>query len=127
MHSDLIRFGFLANLAKSQWDPSHVVVWLGNVIDTIQGTIVASEQRMLKLLNFIHLLGDIDSCVVKAKDLASFVSMIISLFPFVGNFAHIMTRSLYQALNCRSSWFSNVQFSHEAIREIMFRNETRAL
>lgn len=55
VHSDLIRFGFHAILAKSQCDPSHVIVWLGkgNVIDTIKGTIAASLQRMLKLLNLI--------------------------------------------------------------------------
>ena len=31
-----------------------------------------------------------------------------------------MTRSLYQALNFRSSWFSYVQLSDEAVSEIMF-------
>ena len=108
--------------------------WVGNSSHLLQCNRRSSKGQRnprkllhIRLLNFIHLLGDCDSCVVKAKDLASFVSMIISLFPFVGNVAHIMIRSLYQALNCRSSWFSNVQFSHEAIREIMFRNETRAL
>ena len=93
VHTDLIRFGFLVNLAKSQWDSSHVIVWLGSVIDTIQGTIADTEQRMRKFLNFIHLLSDCESRVVKAKDLASFIGMIISLIPFAGNVAHIMTRS----------------------------------
>ena len=77
----------------SKWDPSHVIVWLGSVIDTIQGTIAATEQRMHKLLNFIHILSDSETRVVKARDLASFIGMIISLFPFVANVAHIMTRS----------------------------------
>ena len=31
-----------------------------------------------------------------------------------------MTRSLYQVLNCRSSWFSYVQLSDEAVSKIMF-------
>ena len=75
---------------------------------------------MRKLLNCIYLLSDCKSHVVKAKDLASFIGMIISLFPFVGNVAYIMTRTLYQALNCRSSWFSYVQLSDEAVCEIMF-------
>ena len=99
VHTDLIRFGFLVNPAKSQWDPSHVIVWLGSVINDIQGTIAATEQRMHKLLNCIYLLSDCESRVVKAKDLASFIGMIISLFPFIGNVAYIMTRSLYQVLN----------------------------
>ena len=99
MHTDLNRFGFLVNLTKSQWNPSHVIVWLGSVINDIQGTIAATEQRMHKLLNCIYLLSDCESRVVKAKDLASFIGMIISLFPFIGNVAYIMTRSLYQVLN----------------------------
>ena len=95
MHTDLIRFGFLVNLAKSQWNPSHVILWLGSVMDTIQATIAATEQRMGKLFNCTYLLSDCESCVVKAKDLASFIGMIISLFSFVGNVAYIMTRSLH--------------------------------
>ena len=51
VHSDLIRFGFLVNLPKSQWDPSHVIIWLDSVIDTIQGTIAATAQRMPRFLN----------------------------------------------------------------------------
>ena len=27
VHTDLIRFGFLVKLAKSQWDPSRIIVW----------------------------------------------------------------------------------------------------
>ena len=90
MHTDLIRFGFLVNPAKSQWDPSYVIVSLGSVIDTIQGTTAATEQRVRKLLNCIYLFSDCDSRVVKAKDLASFIGMIVSLFPFVC----IMSRTL---------------------------------
>ena len=120
VNSDLIRFGFLVNSEKSQWDPSHVIIWLGSVIDTNQGTIAATDQRMLKLANFTDSFSQCESRVVKARDLASFIGMIISLFPFVGNVTRIMTRSLYQALNSRSSWFSSVTLTDEAMREIMF-------
>ena len=99
VHTDLDRFGFLLNFTKSQWNPSHVIVWLGSVINNIQGRFAATEQRMRKLLNCIYLLSDCESRVVTAKDLASFIGMIISLFSFVGNVAYIMTRSLYQVLN----------------------------
>ena len=83
VHSDLIRFGFIVNLAKSQWDSFHVIVWLGCVIDTIRGTIAATDQRLRKFVNFIDFLSDCESRVVKARDLASL--MIISFSPFVGN------------------------------------------
>ena len=120
VHSVLIRFGFIVNLAKSQWDPSHVIVWLGCVIDTIPGTIAATNQRLRKFVNFIDFLSDCESRVVKARDLASLIGMIISFSPFVGNVTRIMTRSLYHVLYGRSSWNSNVQLTDEAIREIMF-------
>ena len=120
VNSDLIRFGFLVNSEKSQWDPSHVIIWLGSVIDTNQGTIAATDQRMLKLANFTDSFSQCESRVVKARDLASFIGMINSLFPFVGNVTRIMTRSLYQVLNSRSSWFSSVTLTDEAMREIMF-------
>ena len=83
MHSDLIRCGFIVNLAKSQWDPSHVIVWLGCVIDTIRGTIAATDQRLRKFVNFIDFLSDCESRVVKARDLASLIGMIISFSPLV--------------------------------------------
>ena len=35
-----------------------------------------------------------------------------------------MARSLYQVLNCRSSWFSYVQLSDEAVSKIMFWKQT---
>lgn len=61
VHSDLIRFGFIVNLAKSQWDPSHVIVWLGCVIDTVRGTIAATGQRLGKFVNLIDFLSDCES------------------------------------------------------------------
>ena len=64
VHSDLIRFGFLVNSQKSQWDPSHVIIWLGGVIDTNQGTIAATDQRIFKLLNFSDSLSQCESRVV---------------------------------------------------------------
>ena len=120
VHSDLIRFGFIVNLAKSHWDPSHVIVWLGCVIDTIRGTIAATDQGLRKFVNFIDFLSDCESRVVKARDLPSLIGMIISFSPFVGNVTRIMTRSLYHVLYGRFSWNSNVQLTDEAIREIMF-------
>ena len=68
------------------------------MIDTIQGTIAATDQRMLELLIFVDFLDDCDSCIVKAP----FIDMIISFFPFVGKVSRIMTRSLYHVFNCRS-------------------------
>ena len=52
VYSILIRFGFIANLVKSQWDPSHVIVWLGCVIDTVRAIIAATDQRLRKFVNF---------------------------------------------------------------------------
>ena len=85
------------------------------MIDTIQGTTAATDQRMLELVIFVDFLGDCDFRIVKA----SFIDMIISFFPFVGEVSRIMTRSLYHVFNCRSLWLSNVQLTDEAIRNII--------
>ena len=81
------------------------------MIDTIRGTIAATDQRLCKFVNFIDFLSDCKTRVVKARDLASLIGMIMSFSPFVGNVACIMTRSLYHVLNGRSSWNSNVQLT----------------
>ena len=53
-----------------------VIIWLGSVIDTNQGTIAATPQRMLKLAILTDFFIQCESRVLKARDLASFIGMI---------------------------------------------------
>ena len=46
VHSDLLKSGFVPNEEKSLWEPVQVITWLGVVLDTIDGTIKATEERI---------------------------------------------------------------------------------
>ena len=54
VHCDLLQLGFLINEDKSQWEPSQVIIWLGVILDTKQGIVSATNQRMTKLKSFIN-------------------------------------------------------------------------
>ena len=57
---------------------------------------------------------------VNAKDLASLIGLIISLAACVGNVTRIMTRSLYEVLDSKVSWYSRVKLTDLAMQEILF-------
>ena len=79
---------------------------------------MATNQRMTKLNSLINSMLQCKSREVKAKDLASL--MIISLAVFVGNVTCIITRSLYEVLNGKVSWYSKVKLTDLAMQEILF-------
>ena len=50
MHSDLLKSGlFPANEDKSQWEPIQIITWLGVILNTIEGSIKATDERIAKL------------------------------------------------------------------------------
>ncbi|CAH3035619.1 unnamed protein product, partial [Pocillopora meandrina] len=49
VHSDLLKSGFVPNEVKSLWEPVQVITWLGVVLDTTDGTIKATDERIEKL------------------------------------------------------------------------------
>ena len=89
-------------------------------MDTKQGIVSASNQRMTKLKSLINSVLRCKSREVKAKDLVSLIGLIISLAVCVGNVTRIMTRSLYEVLNGKVSWYSNVKLTDPAMQEILF-------
>ena len=115
----MLKFGFVVNEDKSQWEPVQVITWLGVVLDTNQGCISVAEQRISKLKTSIDsvLKGEHN---VKARDLASVVGQILSLSPCVGCVARIMSRSMYAAVNEKVSWNSNVVLTQKACVELKF-------
>jgi len=119
VHCDLLRFGFLINEDKSQWEPSQAITWLGVVLDTKQGIVSATNQRMTKLKSLINSMLQCKSREVKAKDLALLIALIISLAVCFGNVTRIMTRSSYEVLNGKVSWYSNVKLTDLAMQEIL--------
>ena len=99
VNANSLKFGFVLNEDKSQWEPVQVITWLGVVLDTNQGCISVTEQRISKLKASIDSVLKGEHNNVKARDLASVVGQIISLSPCVGCVARIMSRSMYAAVN----------------------------
>ena len=120
VHADLLKFGFVINEEKSIWEPVQIITWLGTVLDTTQGFISVTEQRISKLKVNIDSVLKGDSVIVNVRSLATVVSQIISLTPCMGGVTRIMTRSLYAVVNTKVSWNSTVVLTKEACSELMF-------
>ena len=48
VHSDLLKSGFVPNEEKSLWEPLQVITWLGVILDTIDETIQATDERIVR-------------------------------------------------------------------------------
>ena len=109
VHSDLLKSGFVPNEEKSLWEPLLVITWLGVILDTIDGTIQATDERIEKLnAGLVELLSCQPPWKVHVKGVAIVTGQIISLSPCVGSFARIMTRFLFLVVNSARSWESKV-------------------
>ncbi|XP_067041129.1 uncharacterized protein [Acropora muricata] len=123
VHADLTRYGFLINEDKSLWEPVQNITWLGTVFDTDRGFISVTESRISKLKSSIKLIRKFGCKIVKVRDLASVVGLVISLTHCVGSVARIMTRSIYAVVNQKLSWNSEVKLTNEACDELAFWDE----
>ena len=119
VHADLLKFGFAVNEEKSISEPVQIITWLGTVLDTNQGFISVTEQRISKLKANIDSVLKGDSMTVNARSLATVVGQIISLTPCVGVVTRIMIRSLYAVVNTKVSWNSTVASTKEACSELV--------
>ena len=126
VHTDLLtllRLSFAINEEKSNWPPLQIIVWLGLVLNTKEGRLSVTDQRITKLKSYINSLYKCYSRIVYVKELAAVVGQIISLSPVIGHLARIMTRSMYAVINEKISWFFRVKLSEEAVEKINFWNQ----
>ena len=121
VHSDLLKSGFVPNEEKSLWEPVQVITWLGVVLDTIDGAIKATDERIEKLnAGLVELLSCQPPRKVHVKRVGSVTGQIISLSPCVGSVARIMTRFLFSVVNSARSRESEVFLSDDSLSEISF-------
>ena len=120
VRTDLVRLGFVINEEKSHWTPVQNIVCLGLILDTKNGTLAVTDQRITKLKSSLNYLYNCYSGIVYVKQLAAVIGQIISLSPVVKNLSRIMTRSMYAVIKERISWFSRVKLSEQAVEEINF-------
>ena len=91
------------------------------ILDTIDGTIQATDERIEKLnAGLVELLSCQPPRKVHVKGVAIVGGQIISLSPCVGSVARIMTRFLFLFVNSLRSWESEVFLSDDSLSEISF-------
>ena len=121
VHADLLKTGFVPNRDKSLWEPVQIITWLGVHLNTLDGTIRATDERIAKLSQDLAALSSYkSSSAVHVKRVASVAGQIISLSSCVGSVARIMTRFLFSVVNSAVSWDSEVFLSDDSLCEIEF-------
>ena len=129
VHSDLLKSGLVPNEGKSQWEPIQIITWLGVILNTIDGSIKATDERIATLSRDLENLSTGQNPTrVHVKRVASVAGQIISLSSCVGSVARIMTRFLFSVISSAVSWDCQVLLTQDAISEIDFwRHNVHAL
>jgi hypothetical protein len=117
--SDLAAAGLVISKEKCLLSCSHVVRFLGFVIDTLFGQfrLTALQKRKLQIA--------IARCVrnptqVPAKLLARVTGLVTSLSLVTGPVSGLFSRFLHRALNSRKSWYDSVSLDSSALAELRF-------
>lgn len=117
--ADFAKAGFVLSKEKCQLQMSHVVKFLGFVVDTLHGKFHLSATAKAKLASAIS------SCLasspsVPAKALARVTGLVASMSFVTGPVAGLFTRFLHRTLDSRSSWRSSVALDDDARSELQF-------
>eukprot|EP00731_Ephydatia_muelleri_P023446 Em0015g1029a len=122
VQSTLHWAGLVVNEAKSSWQPSHEVQWLGFVVNLEQGCISVPVKKVDTLKK--NLGAVLDANTLNARCLASLIGKIIAMGLALGPISRFMTRSMYALLQTRSAWCSLLELSVEARIELEFWAES---
>lgn len=87
----LKRAGWVCNEAKSIWEPTHRLCWLGFILDLEKGSISVPEGKVRTLQHRLKVVVKQSSLV--AKDIASLTGRIISMGLALGPVVRFMTRA----------------------------------
>ena len=121
VRADLLKSGFVPNKDKSLWEPVEIISWLGIHLNTLNGTIRATDECIAKLSPDLAAFSSYKtSSAVHVKRVASIAGQIISLSSCLGSVARIMTRFLFSVVNSAVSWDSEVSLSDDSLCEIEF-------
>jgi hypothetical protein len=117
--ADFMKAGFFLSLEKCQLQASHVVKFLGFVIDSLHGVFCLSSVQKKKIID------SISSCLatpsrVSAKLLARTTGLITLMSLVTGPVSGLFSRFLHRALNTKVSWRSSVVLDSAALEELRF-------
>ena len=121
VQSSLSSAGFVANSAKSLWNPTQVLVWLGLNWDLVTGTISFTDRRISEFIALIDKFL-LSAPYVTARDCAVIVGHVMSMSPVLGNLTRLKTRFLYKVIESRRSWDSrfNIGLHNDCLSEVFF-------
>ncbi|GAQ78090.1 reverse transcriptase [Klebsormidium nitens] len=117
--ADLAAAGLVVSLEKCQLSRSHVVKFLGFVVDTLFGQFRLTSLQKQKLASAIS------SCFrsphsVPAKLVARVTGLVNSFSLVTGPISGLFSRSLHSALANRSSWYSKISLDPAALADLRF-------
>ena len=121
VQSSLSSAGFVANSAKSLWNPTQMLVWLGLNWDLVIGTISITDIRICRFVALIDKFL-LSAPYVTARDCAVIAGHVMSMSPVLGNLTRLKTRFLYKVIESRRSWDSrfNIGLHNDCLSEIFF-------
>jgi hypothetical protein len=122
LKQDLLLSGFVPNSNKCIWAPIQNLQFLGSILDSMNGTVKISGERVEKAkLTASQLLQDLKiHRRVPVRKVASFVGQIISMNIVVGHVTQIMTRYLSLDILQSRTWDSYISLSDNSIAQIKF-------
>ena len=110
VQTSLSNVGFVPNSAKSLWEPTQSLVWLGLSWNLVSGSISITEEYFF----YRHL-------YITAPDCASIAGHIMSMSPILGSLTLLYkTRFLYEFIDSRPKWHTrfNVGLHNDCLSEI---------
>ena len=118
VQEDLERAEFLVNEEKSNFTPKQRVQQLGFELDTCSNMLTASERRVQATKAAIQRTLELGS--TKARELAKVAGHILSLSAVLGPVCRLWTRAIYEVIDKRLSWSSNMTLQRGVIQELAF-------
>ena len=116
--SQLEGSGLVINIEKSHWVPARQGEHLGYVVDLKRGLFKVPQCRRDTMFTK---LSEVEKVALPtARELASLVGSIISMYLGLGPVVRMHTRSLYAVINEACYWDERVALSEEALDEIHF-------
>jgi len=119
VRSDLEKAGFVVNLEKSMWVPSHAMEWLDFQINLDSGTFSVAPVKIEALRAAVHNLMRLTPWV-PARQLGSVIGKIIAMSLGLGPVTRLMTHCLYSNLNKKTSWCQRLCLTGETLQELEF-------
>ena len=112
--------GFVANSAKSIWDPTTALTWLGISLNLEKNFLFITDERVYALTEEIHTL--LKTPYTSARKIAKIVGKIVSTKYVVGDIVRLKTRYLHSLIENRTSWDATLNILNfpKAHREILF-------